>query len=160
MNLLANLKDIDFVWLLACGLAGAQILAISHWGPWSWALRGRQMPRYASYLTGIMAVLWGWFLWSYWYGTPANWLALAGCNLLLHWPLWVFHSDFMHRWTRPVSYGWASLPVLGAYVGWCGWQGDFVSPLLLFVIYAVGGLCTLGYYAYDKSIGHIWQNDQ
>lgn len=158
MNFLESLKNVDFVWLLACALNGAMILAISHWGPWTWAL-GHKMKRYFSYWTGILSVIWAWFLWSYWYGSLNNWMALWVCNLLLHWPLWVFARGWMRRWSRPVSYGWASLPVLAGYVGWCAWRGDLLSPVLLFVIYAVGGLCTLGYYKYDQVIGHKWNNE-
>lgn len=152
-----TLKNTDYFYLLLCGLACAKVLAISHWGPWTWKL-GRQMPRYFSYWTGIIAVLWGWGLWSYWYGTLDNWLALAVANLLLHWPLWAIAPDWMHRWSRPVSYGWASLPVLAAYVAWCvSYQADTTSPILLFVIYAIGGLCTLGYYKLDKWICYAWK---
>lgn len=151
-----NLKDLDLFFLLLCGLACAKVLAISHWGPWTWGL-GRQMPRYWSYWTGIIAVLWGWGLWSYFYGSLNNWLAFVVSNIFMHWPLWAFFPNWMDRWSRPVSYGWASLPVLANYTLWCVRQADYTSPILVFVIYAIGGLCTLGYYRFDRWIHHEWK---
>jgi hypothetical protein len=150
-----NLKNIDYLWLTAAGLACAQVLAISHWGPWTWKI-GRQMPRYWAYWTGILAVLWGWGLWSYFYGSLLNWLVLLICNLLLHWPLWLWANEWMHRWSRAVSYGFASLPILAVYTAWCIAQGDYLSPALLFVVYGIGGLCTLGYYRFDGWIKSTW----
>lgn len=158
MTKVETLKNTDFFYLVLCGLAGAMVLAISHWGPWSWKL-GRQMPRYWSYWTGILSVIWAWGLWSYWYGSFNNWLAFLVCNIWLHWPLWTWAGGWMHRWSRPVSYGWASLPILAGYVGWCLWTGDTTSPILLFVIYAVGGLCTLGYYRFDRWVQNGWQTN-
>lgn len=155
MNFLDNLKNVDWFYLTASGLACAKILAISHWGPWTWKL-GRQMSRYWAYWTGILAVLWGWGLWSYWYGSGLNWLALLIANLLFHWPLWVFADTFMYRFSRAVSYGFASLPILAAYSIWSVAMGDYLSPLLLFMIYAIGGLCTLGYYRFDDWIKNSW----
>lgn len=144
---------IDWFYLVMCGFACAKILGISHWGPWTWGL-GKQMSRYWAYWTGIVAVIWAWGLWQYFYGSLENWLFFVNCNLWLHWPLWTFVPKWMERWSRPVSYGFASLPILAAYAAGCAWYGDTTSPVLVLVIYGIGGLCTLGFYRFDRWIHH------